>query len=212
MRENNVSLRLTFVSNGDIIYMLLRWQKATLFIAFSRRRTTMKTKAVRIYGQNDLRFEEFELPEMQDDEILAKVISDSVCMSSHKAALQGAAHARVPNDIAQNPTIIGHEFCGEILAVGKKWQHKFKPGDGFAIQPALAGRASLMRSAIPTALSAETRSTLSFPTRLWNAIASSPTITIHTSTVLLQSLFPASLPAITQTIIRTTPRIFIKWG
>jgi hypothetical protein len=30
----------------------------------------MKTKAVRIYGKNDLRLEEFDLPPMQDDEIL----------------------------------------------------------------------------------------------------------------------------------------------
>ena len=74
----------------------------------------MKTKAVRIYGQNDIRLEEFELPEMQDDEILAKVISDSVCMSTHKAVLQGGAHARVPNDVAENPTII-EEF---IRALG----------------------------------------------------------------------------------------------
>ncbi len=97
----------------------------------------MKTKGVRIHGANDIRFEEFDLPEMKDDEILAKVVSDSVCMSSHKAAIQGPAHARVPDDVAENPTIIGHEFCGEILAVGKKWQDKFKAGDKFAVQPAL---------------------------------------------------------------------------
>ena len=30
----------------------------------------MKTKAVRLYGKNDLRLEEFELPEIKDDEIL----------------------------------------------------------------------------------------------------------------------------------------------
>ena len=86
----------------------------------------MKTKAVRIYGKKDLRLEEFELPEIKDDEILAHVISDSICMSSHKAALQGADHKRVPDDIHINPTIIGHEFAGEILEVGKKWQNKFK--------------------------------------------------------------------------------------
>ena len=34
----------------------------------------------------------FELPAIKDDEILAKVVSDSICMSSHKAALQGADH------------------------------------------------------------------------------------------------------------------------
>lgn len=97
----------------------------------------MKTKAVRIYGKKDLRLEEFELPELKEDEILAHVISDSICMSSHKAALQGADHKRVPDDIHINPTIIGHEFAGVILEVGKKWQNKFKPGQKFSIQPAM---------------------------------------------------------------------------
>ncbi len=103
----------------------------------------MKTKAVRIYGKKDLRLEEFELPAMKDDEILATVISDSICMSSYKAAVQGSDHKRVPNDVAVNPTIIGHEFCGEILEVGSKWKHQFKPGQKFSIQPALNYKGSL---------------------------------------------------------------------
>jgi L-sorbose 1-phosphate reductase len=97
----------------------------------------MKTKAVRIYGKRDLRLEEFELPAMGEDEILAKVISDSICMSSHKAALQGADHKRVPNDININPTIIGHEFAGIIVDVGAKWKSKFATGQKFSIQPAM---------------------------------------------------------------------------
>lgn len=103
----------------------------------------MKTKAVRIYGKNDLRLEEFELPVMGDDEILAKVVSDSICMSSYKAASQGAEHKRVPDDVAENPTIIGHEFCGEIVEVGSKWAGQFKPGQKFSIQPALNYKGSL---------------------------------------------------------------------
>jgi threonine dehydrogenase-like Zn-dependent dehydrogenase len=97
----------------------------------------MRTKAVRIFGKSDLRLEEFELPEIKDDEILAHVISDSICMSSHKAALQGAEHKRVPDDIHINPTIIGHEFAGIILEVGKKWQNRFSKGQKFSIQPAM---------------------------------------------------------------------------
>ena len=97
----------------------------------------MKTKAVRIYGKKDLRLEEFDLPELKEDEILAHVVSDSICMSSYKAAMQGADHKRVPDDIHINPTIIGHEFAGIILEVGKKWQHKFKAGQKFSIQPAM---------------------------------------------------------------------------
>ncbi len=97
----------------------------------------MKTKAVRIYGKNDLRLEEFELPQIKDDEILAHIISDSICMSTYKAAIQGSDHKRVPKDIDINPTIVGHEFCGEIIEVGEKWKNQFKPGDKFSIQPAL---------------------------------------------------------------------------
>jgi threonine dehydrogenase-like Zn-dependent dehydrogenase len=97
----------------------------------------MKTKAVRIYGKRDLRMEEFDLPAMGEDEILARVISDSICMSSHKAALQGSDHKRVPKDININPTIIGHEFAGIILEVGNKWKKKFQAGQKFSIQPAM---------------------------------------------------------------------------
>ncbi len=97
----------------------------------------MKTKAVRLYGKDDLRLEEFELPAIREDEILAKVVSDSICMSSYKAAHQGTEHKRVPDDVAEHPTIIGHEFAGEIVEVGAKWQGRFKPGDKFSIQPAL---------------------------------------------------------------------------
>ena len=95
----------------------------------------MKTTAVRLYGKRDLRLESFELPEIKDDEILAKVVSDSICMSTYKAAEQGEDHKRVPNDVKDHPTIVGHEFCGEIVEVGKKWQDQFKPGEKFAIQP-----------------------------------------------------------------------------
>jgi threonine dehydrogenase-like Zn-dependent dehydrogenase len=97
----------------------------------------MKTRAVRLYGKNDLRLEEFELPGIKDDEILAKIVSDSICMSSYKAAIQGADHKRVPEDVDKNPIIIGHEFCGKIIEVGEKWKNKFKPNDKFSIQPAL---------------------------------------------------------------------------
>jgi len=103
----------------------------------------MRTKAVRMYGKKVLRLEEFELPDLKEDEILASVISDSICMSSHKAAIQGADHKRVPDDIHINPTIIGHEFAGVILEVGMKWKHKFKAGQKFSIQPAMSQMGTL---------------------------------------------------------------------
>lgn len=103
----------------------------------------MKTKAVRLYGKGDLRLDSFELPPIGEDEILARVISDSICMSSYKAAKQGAEHKRVPDDVAHNPVIIGHEFCGELLEVGAKWADKYTAGSKFVIQPALNYKGSL---------------------------------------------------------------------
>ena len=97
----------------------------------------MKTKAVRLYGKNDLRLDEFELPKIGPDEILAEVVTDSICMSSYKAAVQGAEHKRVPADIAEHPIIIGHEFCGKIVEVGEKWKDQFAVGQMFSIQPAI---------------------------------------------------------------------------
>ncbi|MBR5985705.1 MAG: zinc-binding dehydrogenase [Clostridia bacterium] len=95
----------------------------------------MKTTAVRLHGKQDLRLDSFELPELQEDQILAKVICDSICMSTYKCAMQGVEHKRVPKDVADNPTIMGHEFCGEIIKVGAKWQDDYKAGQRFAIQP-----------------------------------------------------------------------------
>ena len=98
----------------------------------------MKTRAMRLYGKNDIRTEEFELPEMKEDEILAKVICDSICMSSHKAAMQGAAHKRVPDNVAENPIILGHEFCGETIDVPvSSSQYEFFHGALLLVHPSV---------------------------------------------------------------------------
>jgi L-sorbose 1-phosphate reductase len=58
-------------------------------------------------------------------------------MSSYKAAKQGTDHKRIPDDAAINPTIIGHEFSGEIVHAGDKWKSRFSEGMKFSIQPAI---------------------------------------------------------------------------
>ena len=98
----------------------------------------MKTKAVRLYGENDIRLEEFELPELKNGEILIKIISDSVCMSTYKTVKQGAKHLRVPDNVAEKPVIIGHEFCAEIVEVTDKWKDQFHVGDKVAMPPVLS--------------------------------------------------------------------------
>lgn len=97
----------------------------------------MKNKAVRIYGKMDLRMDEYDLPDVQDGDILIRIVTDSICMSSHKIALQGEKHYRVPDNVSECPTIIGHEFCGEIVEVGSKWADAYHPGEKVMIPPVL---------------------------------------------------------------------------
>ncbi len=97
----------------------------------------MLTKAVRLYGANDIRLEQFELPEITDNEVLMEVVTDTLCTSTYKAVKQGSKHKRVPLDVDKNPVIIGHEMCGVIRKVGSALKGKFKVGSKAVIQPAL---------------------------------------------------------------------------
>ena len=134
----------------------------------------MKTKAVRMYGTRDLRLEEFELPEIKDDEILAKIITDSICMSTYKLVEQGKKHKRAPQNMDTHPIITGHEFAGVIVKVGKKWQDQFKPGMRFAQQPALNYKAAWLLRVILTNSSAATARTASSRMKSWNWAPSCP--------------------------------------
>ena len=96
-----------------------------------------ETYAIRIYGANDLRLEKFELPDLREDEILLEVITDSICLSSLKAAKQGTRHKRVPENIEEEPTILGHEFSGVIMEVGEQYKDTWQPGQKCTIQPAI---------------------------------------------------------------------------
>ncbi len=98
---------------------------------------SMQTIALRLYGPNDLRLETFSLPEITPDELLMRVYSDTVCASTYKAVKQGSGHKRVPENVATNPIIIGHEMCGEIVEVGANLKQEWNIGDKVIVQPAL---------------------------------------------------------------------------
>ncbi|RJT23148.1 zinc-binding dehydrogenase [Buttiauxella izardii] len=97
----------------------------------------MKTKVAAIYGKRDVRIREFELPAITDDELLVSVISDSVCLSTWKAALLASDHKRVPDDLNNHPVITGHECAGVIVEVGKNLTEKYKAGQRYVLQPAM---------------------------------------------------------------------------
>ncbi|HCX63891.1 MAG TPA: L-sorbose 1-phosphate reductase, partial [Eubacteriaceae bacterium] len=97
----------------------------------------MDVTSIRLYGKKDLRREKWSLPDIKEDEILALVMVDSVCMSTYKAVLQGETHRRVNDDIKTRPVIIGHETSCVLEKVGAKWQNHYCEGMTVALQPDL---------------------------------------------------------------------------
>lgn len=97
----------------------------------------MRTRAAVLSGKEKIFIREFELPEIQEEELLVKVISNGICLSTYKAAKRGEEHKRVPQNISEHPVITGHEFAGIIVKVGEKLKNRYKVGQKFVLQPAM---------------------------------------------------------------------------
>ncbi|WP_367565584.1 zinc-binding dehydrogenase [Lacrimispora sp.] len=97
----------------------------------------MKTRAAVLAGKKKVMIREFELPPITEDELLVKIISNSKCLSTYKAAIRGEEHKRVPADVAEHPVITGHEFAGIIEEVGKNLKGRYQAGQKFVLQPAM---------------------------------------------------------------------------
>ena len=80
-----------------------------------------------LYGINNLKYEEsYELPVLKDDEVLLKVKACGICGSDvDRVLVNGTYHF---------PTIIGHEFSGEVVKVhNEKNSHML--GEKFSVFP-----------------------------------------------------------------------------
>lgn len=97
----------------------------------------MLARAARIHGRDKIAVSEIELPEIGPDELLLRVISSSMCLSTYKALSLGESHKRVPDDVSANPAITGHEFAGVLEEVGTALADSFTPGQRVAILPTM---------------------------------------------------------------------------
>ena len=95
----------------------------------------MKVKGVRLYGVKDIRLEEFEIPEIAEDEILLKIECNGIAVSTLKEITLAQRHLRVPKNIKKNPVLIGHEFSGTIAKVGTRWNEDYQEGILFVLVP-----------------------------------------------------------------------------
>jgi L-iditol 2-dehydrogenase len=74
-------------------------------------------KATVLYGINDLRYEtDYPLPVLKDGEVLVKVRAAGICGSDVARVLKNGTY--------HFPTIIGHEFSGEVCAVKDETDNK----------------------------------------------------------------------------------------
>ncbi|NPV48637.1 MAG: zinc-binding dehydrogenase [Armatimonadetes bacterium] len=75
------------------------------------------------------------VPEIGPDDLLARVDACGLCFSDIKVIKQGGAHPRLFNrDLANDPTVLGHEVAMTVVQVGENLQGQYKVGDRFVIQ------------------------------------------------------------------------------
>ena len=94
-------------------------------------------RAARIHGRDKVAVGEVVLPPIGDDELLLRVVSSSMCLSTYKAMSLGSEHKRVPDTISSDPVITGHEFAGVLEEVGdelaqpvERGSERRRPDDG----------------------------------------------------------------------------------
>ncbi len=83
-------------------------------------------KAAVLHAIGDLRVEDVEIPSIGDGEVLIRVKAVGICGSDVPRVNEFGAH--------KMPIIIGHEFAGEVAAVGKDVRN-CKPGDRVTAAP-----------------------------------------------------------------------------
>src|SRR5512138_3148631 len=80
--------------------------------------------------------EPFSIPDPNDDQVLVRIDTVSVCFSDVKILKQGGSHPKLYNrNLAVDPTRLGHEVSLTIVKVGKNLQKNYKPGQRLAVQP-----------------------------------------------------------------------------
>jgi len=83
-------------------------------------------KAVRVYAPEDYRLEEVPVPEIGPGEVLVRVLATGICASDVKTFLgfRVWGSEEIPPYI-ETPVIAGHEFVGQVVALGEGAGEKY---------------------------------------------------------------------------------------
>ena len=90
-------------------------------------------RAIKLYGPHDLRLVDDPWPEPQAGQVLVRVEAVTICRSD----IHYYASGRIGDTVSTTPLVLGHEFCGEVLAVPPGVEG-LRVGDRVAIEPAIS--------------------------------------------------------------------------
>ncbi|MCE1255125.1 MAG: alcohol dehydrogenase catalytic domain-containing protein [Anaerolineae bacterium] len=80
--------------------------------------------------------ETFSIPQPDDDQLLVRVDSVSLCFSDVKIIQQGSNHPKLYHrDMQKEPTRLGHETAVTVIKVGKNLANTYHAGQRLAMQP-----------------------------------------------------------------------------
>ena len=89
-------------------------------------------------GFENLKIAEVPIPEITPNQILARVDAAGVCTSILKLVDQGQEHTFIRGwNMEKYPVILGDEGAITLVKIGDRLTKKYKPGQRFAIQPAV---------------------------------------------------------------------------
>lgn len=91
-------------------------------------------KAAVFHDVKDIRVEEVEIPSYGETQVRVQVEWAGICGSDLGVYHYGLGDQPHPITGHKPPTILGHEFSGTIVEVGKEVRH-FKAGDRVAVEP-----------------------------------------------------------------------------
>ncbi|BDR52277.1 butanediol dehydrogenase [Bombiscardovia nodaiensis] len=96
-------------------------------------------KAVRVYGEGDIRVEDVAIADPRPDQVQIAVKYCGICGSDLHAYLEGWGLPTQPHPLTGKtvPITLGHEFSGEVVKVGSEVT-SLKVGDPVAVEPLIA--------------------------------------------------------------------------
>lgn len=99
---------------------------------------TMQALIAKGRGFENLEVADVPIPQIKENQILARVDAAGVCTSILKLIDQGPDHTFIRGwDMEKFPVILGDEGAIALVKIGDNLKDKYSPGQRFAIQPAV---------------------------------------------------------------------------